>query len=703
MTKEVGFMQKEQRSLILSEQTFPIIEQITAGMPGGFFIYHADQDERLIYANQALVQIYGCEDLEEFQEFTGYTFPGLVHPEDLEKTERSIKQQISTEGNDLDYVEYRIMQKDGTIRWIEDYGHFVHSDLYGDLFYVFVEDATEKHFKAINDARIARLAQERLEALEALEHETTALKLVHEILHSGMWAMEFDQQGNMTSVFWSKEFRTMIGYQDEQDFPNLLSSWSDLLHPEDRNEVLKQYYAAIDDYTGQSLYDVEYRLLTKNQGYRWFRATGKLSRREDGTPVTYVGMFVDITQRKETDAQLKEQHMLLEEALLDAQQASSAKTMFLNNMSHDIRTPMNAIIGFTSLATTHLDDKELVRDYLNKITAASDHLLSLINDVLDMSRIESGKVVIEETTCDLHQILRDLQPMIQTGLETKSLDYHLDDSNLIHPYVICDHLRLNQVLLNALSNALKFTPANGHICVSASEKTGDTKDTAIFEFSVEDTGIGMSPEFLEHIFEPFERERTSTVSGIQGTGLGMSITKNLVELMNGHISVESQKGCGSTFRFTFHFRLSEPPENQETPDGPAMELPSGHHLLLTEDNELNQEIAVTILEDAGYTVDVASNGAEAVEKVRNSANAPYDLILMDIQMPVMDGIEAAKAIRAMPDPHLASLPIVAMTANAFEEDRQRVLSAGMNGHLGKPIDLDELFSTLQNILGGSQV
>ena len=702
MTKEVEFMQKEQRSLSLSEQTFPIIEQITAGMPGGFFIYHADKDERLIYANQALIQMYGCEDLKEFQEFTGFTFPGLVHPEDLEKTEQSIKQQISAEGNDLDYVEYRIIQKDGTIRWIEDYGHFVHSDLYGDLFYVFVEDATEKHFKAISDARIVRLAQERLEALEALEHETTALKLVHEILHSGMWAMEFDRQGSMTSVFWSQEFRTMIGYQDEQDFPNLLSSWSDLLHPEDRDEVLKQYYAAIDDYTGQSLYDAEYRLLTKNQGYRWFRATGKLSRREDGTPITYVGMFVDITQRKETDAQLKEQHMLLEEALLDAQQASSAKTMFLNNMSHDIRTPMNAIIGFTNLAITHLDNQELVRDYLNKITAASDHLLSLINDVLDMSRIESGKVVIEEAPCDLHQILQDLQSMIQTDLETKNLNYHLDDSNLIHPYVICDHLRLNQVLLNALSNALKFTPAAGRICVSASEQAGDTKDTAIYEFSIEDTGIGMSPEFLEHIFEPFERERTSTVSGIQGTGLGMSITKNLVELMNGSITVESQKGYGSTFRFTFHFRLSEPPENQKAPDSPAMQLPSCHHLLLTEDNELNQEIAVTILEDAGYTVDVASNGAEAVEKVRNSANAPYDLILMDIQMPVMDGIEAAKAIRAMPEPHLASLPIVAMTANAFEEDRQRVLSAGMNGHLGKPIDLDELFSTLQSILGGSQ-
>lgn len=691
---------KDRRALILSEQTFPIIEQITAGMPGGFFIYHADENERLIYANQALIQIYGCKSLKEFQEHTGYTFHGLVHPEDIEETQRSIKQQIFTHGNDLDQVEYRIIRKDGAVRWIEDYGHFVHTDRYGDLFYVFVEDATEKHLKEINDAETAQLAQERLEALEALEHETTALKLVHEILRSGMWTMEFDRQGQMTSVFWSQDFRAMIGYQDEEDFPNVLSSWSDLLHPEDHDRVMKEYYATIDDYTGRRLYNVEYRLLTKDRGYRWFRAAGKLSRREDGTPITYVGMFVDITESKETDEKLQEQHNLLEEALVKAQRASRAKTMFLNNMSHDIRTPMNAIIGFTNLAAAHLDDRELVQDYLSKIAASSSHLLSLINDVLDMSRIESGRVTIDETVCSLPQVLQDLQSIIRADLETKGLNLCMDDGALIHPYVVCDRLRLNQVLLNILSNALKFTPAGGKISISAVERPGDTADTAIYEFCIRDTGIGMAPEFLEHIFEPFERERTSTVSGIQGTGLGMSITKNLVELMNGRIAVESRLGQGSAFLCSFSFRLSEAPAPLSAPELSCPPQSADWRILLVEDNELNQEIAMTILEEAGCAVDVASDGAEAVEKVRHSLENPYDVVLMDIQMPVMDGIEATKTIRALDDPQLARLPIVAITANAFEEDRQRVLSAGMNGHLGKPIDVAKMFATLQSILSG---
>ncbi len=691
---------KDRRALILSEQTFPIIEQITAGMPGGFFIYHADENERLIYANQALIQIYGCKSLKEFQEHTGYTFHGLVHPEDIEETQRSIKQQIFTHGNDLDQVEYRIIRKDGAVRWIEDYGHFVHTDRYGDLFYVFVEDATEKHLKEINDAETAQLAQERLEALEALEHETTALKLVHEILRSGMWTMEFDRQGQMTSVFWSQDFRAMIGYQDEEDFPNVLSSWSDLLHPEDHDRVMKEYYATIDDYTGRRLYNVEYRLLTKDRGYRWFRAAGKLSRREDGTPITYVGMFVDITESKETDEKLQEQHNLLEEALVKAQRASRAKTMFLNNMSHDIRTPMNAIIGFTNLAAAHLDDRELVQDYLSKIAASSSHLLSLINDVLDMSRIESGRVTIDETVCSLPQVLQDLQSIIRADLETKGLNLCMDDGALIHPYVVCDRLRLNQVLLNILSNALKFTPAGGKISISAVERPGDTADTAIYEFCIRDTGIGMAPEFLEHIFEPFERERTSTVSGIQGTGLGMSITKNLVELMNGRIAVESRLGQGSAFLCSFSFRLSEAPAPLSAPELSCPPHSADWRILLVEDNELNQEIAMTILEEAGCAVDVASDGAEAVEKVRHSLENPYDVVLMDIQMPVMDGIEATKTIRALDDPQLARLPIVAITANAFEEDRQRVLSAGMNGHLGKPIDVAKMFATLQSILSG---
>ena len=695
------YEQTQQPSLTLSEQTFPIIEQVTRGMPGGFFIYHADGDESLIYANQALVRMYGCDTLEEFKEHTGYTFPGLVHPEDVDATEQSIGQQIFDSGNDLDYVEYRIVRKDGEIRWIKDYGHFVHSELFGDLFYVFIEDVTEGYLKAASDARIVRLARERLEAMQALEHEAIALKLVHEILRSGMWSMEFNELGQMISVFWSPEFRSMLGYSDENDFPNVLSSWSDLLHPEDRDRVLSRYYSVIADYTGKSLYDVEYRLLTKDRGYRWFRATGKLSRRPNGTPITYVGMFVDITERKETARKLQEQHKLLEEALAKAQHASEAKTNFLNNISHDIRTPMNAIIGFTNLASTHLDNLELVRDYLDKINTASSHLLSLINDVLDMSHIESGKVVIEETTCSIPQLLQSIHSIIQSDLASHELSFSLDDSAIVHPYVSCDCLRLNQVLLNVLSNALKFTPAGGSIFVTAVERPGPAEDTAEYEFCIRDTGIGMSPEFVGHIFEPFERERTSTISGISGTGLGMSITKNLIDLMGGGIAVESEKGQGSTFTITFTFRLGEAPDDQETPDTAQECQLAGWRLLLVEDNELNQEIAMTILEEAGCMVDVASDGAEAVDKVSRSLDEPYDLVLMDIQMPVMDGITAAKTIRAMDDPKLANLPIVALTANAFEQDRQRVLSAGMNAHLRKPLDIDKLFATIQDILSGT--
>jgi len=493
----------------------------------------------------------------------------------------------------------------------------------------------------------------------------------------------------------------MIGYRDEKDFPNVLSSWSDLLHPEDRDRVLKQFYAAINDYTGRSIYDVEYRLLTKNQGYRWFRATGKLSRREDGTPVTYVGMFIDTTQRKETDDKLLEQQRLLEDALERAQRASQAKTTFLNNMSHDIRTPMNAIIGFTNLAFSHLDTPELVGDYLGKIAVSSNHLLSLINDVLDMSRIESGNIVMNEEPCSLPEVIYDLQLIIQADVDDNNQSFHLDSSGLVHPCVICDRLRLHQVLLNVLSNALKFTPAGGDIFFTASERPGDGPDTAVYEFRIRDTGIGMAPEFLDHIFEPFERERTSTVSGVQGTGLGMSITKNLTERMNGRIAVTSERGRGSEFILTFTFRLSDDPDalgNLEESESSEPEQLTGYHFLLAEDNELNQEIAATILEEAGCTVDVASDGAEAVEKVRASADNPYDMVLMDIQMPVMDGIEATKAIRALDNPQLAHIPVVAMTANAFDEDRQYVLSSGLDGYVSKPIEVDKLFATLESIL-----
>ena len=390
-----------------------------------------------------------------------------------------------------------------------------------------------------------------------------------------------------------------------------------------------------------------------------------------------------------------------------------AKTIFLNNMSHDIRTPMNAIVGFTGLAASHVDDPEQVKDYLQKITVSSQHLLALINDVLDMSRIESGRVSLEEADVHLPDVIRDLQTIVQANITEKRQNLLIDMQGLRHEDVITDKLRLNQVLLNILSNAIKFTPTGGTISLSLDEESSSRADTACCVFRIKDNGIGMSGEFQKTIFEAFTRERTSTVSGIQGTGLGMAITKNIVDMMGGTISVQSEEGKGSEFVVRIPFRIGETravaekaPEPQGlrapaadvTGEAPAAADFTGKRILLAEDNEMNQMIAVAILENVGFTIDIAPNGAEAVDKIKLAPAGTYDVILMDIQMPVMDGYEAAKRIRAMEDQKKAGIPIIAVTANAFEEDRKIALAAGMNGHLAKPYDVNAIMQTLSELL-----
>ena len=537
---------------------------------------------------------------------------------------------------------------------------------------------------------------------------------------------------------------------------------------------------------------------------------------------------IDEIVRKE-----QEQNAILEEALAEAQHANIAKTTFLNNMSHDIRTPMNAIIGFTSLAVTHIENQEQVKSYLGKILTSGKHLLSLINDILDMSRIESGKVKIEENETSLPEILHDLKTIVQSDVKAKQLSFYMDTLDVTNETIICDRLRLNQVLLNILGNSMKYTKPGGSVSVRIIQTDDAPEGYAAYQFRIKDTGIGMSKEFLAHLFEPFEREQTSTVSGIQGTGLGLAITKNIVDLMDGTINVTSEEGKGSEFVVSFRFRVkgdsddmeyleqlkdlralvvdddaltctsvskmlssigmradwttrgeeaviraefaleqndpfsvilidwlipdlngvetarrlrriigdeaiiiiltaydwadieaeakeagvtefcSKPlflselkeiltaqyreTEEIEEEDMPGQFL-SGKKILLVEDNELNQEIAKTVLEEVGLIIDTADDGTEAVEKMKTAQAGTYDLILMDIQMPVMDGYEASRTIRALSDPAKANIPIVAMTANAFEEDRQRAFDAGMNDHVAKPIDIPKLMETLQNIL-----
>lgn len=531
----------------------------------------------------------------------------------------------------------------------------------------------------------------------------------------------------------------------------------------------------------------------------------------------------------------REQTQALQDALMQAQHANRAKTTFLSNMSHDIRTPMNAIIGFSTIAVSHIDNKDRVLDCLQKVLSSSNHLLSLINDILDMSRIESGKVQIKEQDCNISELMHSLVSVIQPQIKAKQLELFIDTFEVINEDVIADPLKINQVFINLLSNAVKYTPAGGMISFRIMQKTTFRHGYGNYTFTIKDNGIGMSPEFVEHIFEPFERESTVTQSGIEGTGLGMAITKNIVEMMNGTISVESEAGKGSTFTVEFELQLQDTEKTerqikdleglralvvdddfnicdgvskmlkqiglraewttsgkeavfrakgahdegdsyhtfiidwqmpglsgvetarqirnvigQEAPiiiltaydwtdiedeakaagvtafcakpmfmsdlknvllaannllikqeNVPEWTLAdfSGRRILLVEDNELNREIAQVILEEAGFLVDTAPDGTDAVSIMEKAEENYYDAILMDVQMPTMDGYEATRIIRRLPRKDVKNLPIIAMTANALEEDQEAALMNGMNAHLAKPLDMDVFISVLKRFLG----
>lgn len=422
----------------------------------------------------------------------------------------------------------------------------------------------------------------------------------------------------------------------------------------------------------------------------WCRMTILVARRDkNGRPTHVLCISQEINDQKKAEQKLQD-------ALIQAEQASKAKTFFLSNMSHDIRTPMNAIIGFTSLAIRHMDDKNLLQDYLAKITTSGEHLLSLINDVLDMRRIESGSVKLEESDVDLPELLQNVKSIVQTNSQEKEQQLHFD-VNVKNEYIVADRLRLNQVLLNLLSNAIKFTQNKGEISLAVEEKPCETAGNVCIEFRVKDNGIGISPKFQEHVFEAFAREETSTVSGIQGTGLGMTITKNIVTMMGGDIRVVSEEGRGTEFIVSLQFKVGKNVNLLEPVKYRDLDF-RGTRILLAEDNPLNQEIATTLLREAGFVVDVANNGRDAIEKIQEAPAETYKLVLMDIQMPVMDGYQAAREIRKLKDGIKSKILIVAMTANAFEEDRQKAFDSGMNGHLAKPINANELMETLADLL-----
>ena len=595
------------------------------------------------------------------------------------------------------------------------------------------------------------------------------------------------------------------------------------LHPKDSPDHDKNFFAGIQC-GEQSEWNADYAHPQTGER-RWFHVVVM------GSEVAGRTKYILVMSDRTADRKINQ---ALSEAVAAAEAASRAKSTFLSNMSHDIRTPMNAIIGFTTLAVSNIDNQERVKDYLTKTLSSSRHLLALINDILDMSRIESGKLQLEETEVNLPEMLHDIKTIVSGQIHAKQLELYMDALDVTDEDVYCDRTRMGQILLNLLSNAIKFTPAGGTVSVRVRQFAGTVRDCAQYEFRVRDNGIGMSPEFAQKIFEPFERERTSTVSRIQGTGLGMAITRNIVEMMGGTIKVQTEKNRGTEFIICLPLRvqncsrreekiaelaglkalvvdddfntcdsvaklltrvgmraewtlsgreavlrarqsieLGDPcrayiidwrlPDmngievtrqirslNDDTPiiiltaydwsdiEGEAKAagvtafcskpmflsdlrdtlltaightqteaqdiLPGknadfrGRHILLVEDNELNREIAVAILHEYGFLVDTAENGAVAVEKIRTSDPGRYDLVLMDVQMPVMDGCTATRRIRALEDPVRAAVPIVAMTANVFEEERKRAFDCGMNGFLSKPIVIEELIDALRDII-----
>ena len=407
-----------------------------------------------------------------------------------------------------------------------------------------------------------------------------------------------------------------------------------------------------------------------------------------------VFVFVMLLLIRRTFDRIQENEQL-EVRLSAAEEASKAKTFFLSNMSHDIRTPLNAIIGYTSLANREGVTYEEKSEYIDKIEIAGRQLLDIVNDVLDMSRIESGKLILEPTCVDLENCVREACDLVRIQLEAKKIELSVSCA-VAHKWVLCDKVMLDRALMNLLCNAGKFTEENGSVSLQLKELNG-SDEAGRYEIRIKDTGIGMSQEFAERLFTPFERERTSTVSRIQGTGLGLAITKSIVDMMGGTIAVRTEKGKGTEFTITVGFPYAEPEEQIRTGGEDEISF-EGMRALLVEDNMINMEIAQMLLHQEGFLIETAENGKIALEMTAASSPGYYDVILMDIQMPVMDGYTAAQAIRGLPDARLAGIPIIAMTANAFQEDIKKAEEVGMNGHIAKPLDIPGMRATLQHVL-----
>ncbi len=789
------------------------LEAIFTTMDSGI-ICHTLDGSKILSINRAALKILGYDSQEELMEVGFDMVASTVVDEDKKRLKESIESLVKA--GDSVSVEYRARHKNGEI--IHVMGNIKLLMENGELIYQrFLLDCTAQKQEEKKKER------RQMELIQALSIDYNLVCFFD--LQTGMgMTLRYDENSwPMPACLTSGSisFEECIGFYIQE-----------YVHEEDKEMLMEasSQEKIQEELKDKNLYCINYRTC-KDGETKYYQMKVVRAGKWEGIHGIVLGLHsVDEETRSEM-----EKKNLLEDALLQANRASKAKSVFLSNMSHDIRTPMNAIVGFTALAITHIEHREQVEEYLKKIMTSGNHLLSLINDVLDMSRIESGRIHLEEKLCSLPDILHGLRNILQADIHAKQLDLYIDVVDVMDEDIYCDKLRLNQVLLNLLSNSVKYTGAGGIVSMRIMEKGGAQSGYANYEFHIKDNGIGMSEEFVRHIFEPFEREKTTTISGIPGTGLGMAITKNIVDMMNGTIEVKSEQGVGTEFIVSFSFRIhtgrKEPVDIPElkncralvvdddfntcdsvtymlgqlgmraewtlsgkeavlrthqavvrgdnyfvyivdwllpdmngvevtrrirkemgddvpiivltaydwseiedeakeagvsafcskplflselrsclhsvisTDDGKEMktdDMPEkiySGRILLAEDNELNQEIAEAILGDAGFTTEIAGDGRTAVDMLKKSEPGYYELILMDVQMPVMNGYEATKEIRRLENKELANIPILAMTANAFEEDKKEALKCGMNGHIAKPIDINLLLKTLSAVLG----
>lgn len=810
ITKERAYAQE----IIKKNQT---LEMLFTTMDCGVMCHTMD-GKRIISINRAALKILGYESLDELKKDGFFVVAHSVLEEDKPKLQESIR-SLKNVGDSVS-LEYRVRHADGEVIYV--LGSFKLVEEEGEL--------------CCQRFLLDRTAQKLVEEEERMRDKRKQLELVHALSIDYNLVCFYDLETGIGRSLRIDDCKNNVLeeiFSGELSFEESLEKYIETAVYDEDKESLR--LVASREYLEKELlkkttYHINYRT-TCCGSIRYFQIKAVRAGDWDKSHEVVLGFrSVDEETRREL-----EKKALLENALSQANRANKAKSTFLSNMSHDIRTPMNAIIGFTTLAITHIDRKEQVEEYLKKIMTSGNHLLSLINDVLDMSHIESGKIHLEEEPCSLPDIMHELRNIIQADIHAKQLDLYMDAVDINNEEIFCDRLRLNQVLLNLLSNAVKYTGARGMVSMKVIEKGGAPAGFANYEFHIKDTGIGMSEEFVSHIFEPFERERNSTISGIQGTGLGMAITKNIVDMMNGTIEVKSKQEVGTECIVSLPLRLNgdnkkEPqtiPEldglralvvdddfntcdnvscmlqqiglraewtlsgkeavlrsrqavmrddpyfvyiidwllpdmngvevarrvrqetesdvpiivltaydwtdiedeareagvtafcskplffselrgclysimnsdNENKTDNNEKEPLRTGRILLAEDNELNQEIAVAILGEVGFSVEVASNGQEAVDMLKASKPGYYQVVLMDVQMPVMNGYEAAKAIRNLGNKDLAKIPVLAMTANAFEEDKQEALRSGMDGHIAKPIDIETLMEMLDNVLG----